>query len=649
MSKNERRRARPSSPGHLAALAVLILILSLATGSAALAQDGPTAQPAAPVADTYTASLVRTINTSGFSPSSPDPAGIAFISSSNRFLISDSEIEEMPTRFNGVNVWETGLSGTVNRTSYTGVYYVNSPLLAFYEPEGVTYNPVDGHLFFVDDDSKEVYEVAAGADGLYVTADDVVTSFDTAAFSSEKPLGVAYAPALKTLFIADYADAAVYKVTPGANNVFDGVAPAGDDQVTSFGTASFGVTALEGIAFNPANGHLYLVGQQPSNMVAVVSTNGVLLWMIDISAALPFNPSDIALAPGSLNPSVTHLYISDRGEDNDENPAENDGRVYEMTLPSTSDNTPPDTTLTATPPNPDSDATPTFSFTGSDPGGSGVAGFQCQLDGGAWFACTSPYTASTLSDGSHTFKVRAVDGASNVDATPASHTWTVDATPPNAANDSGAAFTTNEDTSFTTGNVLSNDSDPGGGTVTLVSFDDKALKGTLSYNGDGTFAYDPAHQFDALGAGQQAQDTFTYTIRDAVGLTDSATVTIIITGANDAAPSISAIPDQVTLAGVPVGPISFTIDDADTPATSLSLAFTTSNPALVDPVNGVTFGGSANARTLVITPKPGNRGTAVITVTVSDGELQTSTSFVLTVNPHRILLPLVFKAQAATN
>ncbi len=317
MNQYSNRPARSSSRGRLAVVAVLILILSLlmsstsATPVAAYAQEVTAAQVLAPEVDVYPATLVHTIDTYLFSPPSPDPTGITYISTSNRLLISDAEVEEMvDTLYDGVNLWETSLSGTVVRTSSTVVF----PNYMFFEPEGVSYNPNNGHLFFADDDQKVVFEVAAGADGSHGTLDDVVTSFDTAAFGSEKPLGVAYSAQLNTLFIADYTDAAVYKVTPGANGVFDGVAPEGDDQVTSFSTASFGVFALEGIAFNPANGLLYLCGQSPNNMVAVVTTDGTLLWMIDISAANPYNPSDMAIAPSSLNPAVTHIYISDRGD-----------------------------------------------------------------------------------------------------------------------------------------------------------------------------------------------------------------------------------------------------------------------------------------------------------------------------------------------
>src|SRR6185312_9578231 len=81
-----------------------------------------------------------------------------------------------------------------------------------------------------------------------------------------------------------------------------------------------------------------------------------------------------------------------------------------------------------------------FTFSGTDTGGSGVASFQCRLDStqaADWATCTSPRNLSSLTDGAHKFEVRAVDQAGNVDATPASLTWTVDTTAPTTSIDSG--------------------------------------------------------------------------------------------------------------------------------------------------------------------------------------------------------------------
>ena len=73
----------------------------------------------------------------------------------------------------------------------------------------------------------------------------------------------------------------------------------------------------------------------------------------------------------------------------------------------TYDTTTPETSITAQPSDPSNDPTPTFSFTGDDTGGSGIASFECQLDGGGYADCTSGDTFGPLADGPHTFDVRA--------------------------------------------------------------------------------------------------------------------------------------------------------------------------------------------------------------------------------------------------
>jgi glucose/arabinose dehydrogenase len=91
----------------------------------------------------------------------------------------------------------------------------------------------------------------------------------------------------------------------------------------------------------------------------------------------------------------------------------------------TADTTPPDTTLTATPPSSTTSTSASFNFTSSEAGGT----FTCTLDG-AQTGCTSPKSYSGLAPGSHTFSVYATDAAGNVDRTPASWTWTVQAASP---------------------------------------------------------------------------------------------------------------------------------------------------------------------------------------------------------------------------
>jgi hypothetical protein len=64
-----------------------------------------------------------------------------------------------------------------------------------------------------------------------------------------------------------------------------------------------------------------------------------------------------------------------------------------------------------------------FKFSSPDPE---ATTFECSLDGGAYYPCSSPENINGLSEGEHTFEVRAVDGAGNADPSPAVWIWTVD-------------------------------------------------------------------------------------------------------------------------------------------------------------------------------------------------------------------------------
>ncbi len=90
----------------------------------------------------------------------------------------------------------------------------------------------------------------------------------------------------------------------------------------------------------------------------------------------------------------------------------------------TVDNASPETTIDSGPAGTVASASASFGFSSSEPG----SRFECSLDAAAFAACTSPRSFSGLADGQHTFRVRAIDLAGNVDATPASRMWTVDST-----------------------------------------------------------------------------------------------------------------------------------------------------------------------------------------------------------------------------
>ena len=100
--------------------------------------------------------------------------------------------------------------------------------------------------------------------------------------------------------------------------------------------------------------------------------------------------------------------------------------------------------------------------------------------------------------------------------------------PPDAINDFGST----DEGGTVVIPVLINDSDPDGDPLSIVSFTQPAL-GSVTQNSDNTFTYNTDGNFEELGNGETANQTFEYTITDGQGGSDTATVTITINGTND--------------------------------------------------------------------------------------------------------------------
>lgn len=97
-----------------------------------------------------------------------------------------------------------------------------------------------------------------------------------------------------------------------------------------------------------------------------------------------------------------------------------------------------------------------------------------------------------------------------------------------------------------------------------------------------------------------------------------------------AAPTITAIGTQSINEDGSTGALPFVIGDTDTPVANLILTTNSSNPAVV-PQGNVVLGGSAENRTITVTPAANAFGSSTITVTVSDGDQQGQRTFVVNV------------------
>jgi hypothetical protein len=189
-------------------------------------------------------------------------------------------------------------------------------------------------------------------------------------------------------------------------------------------------------------------------------------------------------------------------------------RTFTWTVDTTAPAAP---TLTSTPNNPSNSAAPSFSFTGE-----AGATFQCQLDGGALAACTSPKSYTGLTAGSHTFKIRQTDAAGNTGPN-ATYTWTIDLTAPVAPS------------------IAANPANPTNSQSASFSFTGEPGATFACQLDGGSFSACASPQaYASLGAGSH---TFNVRQTDTAGNTSvNATYTWTIDMTAPAAPSITAKP-----------------------------------------------------------------------------------------------------------
>lgn len=158
--------------------------------------------------------------------------------------------------------------------------------------------------------------------------------------------------------------------------------------------------------------------------------------------------------------------------------------------------TPPETTITSAPPDPNTSSTATFSFSASQTG----SAFLCQMDGLDFAPCTSPHSATSLGEGRHRFRVKAVNAAGQIDLTAASHAWSVLQSPPDTT-------------------IETHPADPT--TSTSATFTFSASQGNCTFecslNSSGFASCTSPKTYNGLGEGSH---TFQVRARNQAGMTD---------------------------------------------------------------------------------------------------------------------------------
>ena len=288
----------------------------------------------APASGATEGQFIRATDTAWSTPST-DPTGLTYDAKRKRLLISDSEVDE--TQFwKHRNLFLATKMGTLKATRRL--------TKATVEPEGISWYPKGKSLFVADDDKNAIFRFGRGRDGKIGTRDDKVKKVvDALRYGSTDAEGVTWHSRRGKLDMLIWTDATttkVYELKRGRDHRFG---TRDDVMKRQIVVSSFTIPGLEprhlndpdGVYFDrKATGHLFIVDSKKHFVLETTLAGQFVQWI-----KVPFcrdDPlcrgfSDLVFAPGT-DGSPRHLYLTDRGVDNNVDPNENDGRLYEVEL-----------------------------------------------------------------------------------------------------------------------------------------------------------------------------------------------------------------------------------------------------------------------------------------------------------------------------
>ncbi|MGV6816746.1 MAG: PKD domain-containing protein [Thiotrichales bacterium] len=256
---------------------------------------------------------------------STDPAGVLYDASTGQLIIADSEINEIPEVWDNApwNLFMTTLTGASLEGQYDltvrqGSVYRNK------EPTGIAYCANDGHYYVSNDDNKLVYHYSFDSVNGFTLIDAVSTVGATS-----DPEGITCDPATGKIYVVGGNNINIVVYRYQNSFVLDSII----DLPTTAGIAAGIPSDPEGIAFDITSGHLFVMSND-DDAIFEYTDQGVFIDKFDISgfSPRPKQPQGLAIGPSSVTPGKESFYISDAMVDNNHDPNERDGRIFEAEI-----------------------------------------------------------------------------------------------------------------------------------------------------------------------------------------------------------------------------------------------------------------------------------------------------------------------------
>jgi hypothetical protein len=239
----------------------------------------------------------------------PNPAGLAFSPAANALLVVPSP-------------------GTTDLIAVTfAPDLADSTILAtaLVDPVNMAFDAKFNSLLFWDAGVDELVEIKTGANGFPQPSAEAMTRFNGKPFGATRAQGMTFDPGTGDLFFLvdprPQAEPRIVRITPNTESRFGGPAAEQDGRILNVSLTSLQPSQLRGIAFNPSDGHLYIISPT-EQLLHEVTQEGELLTtrdlssFEDISSSELTNVQNIVFAPSgdqTDNPAIMNLYIADNG------------------------------------------------------------------------------------------------------------------------------------------------------------------------------------------------------------------------------------------------------------------------------------------------------------------------------------------------
>jgi hypothetical protein len=235
----------------------------------------------------------------------PHAAGLAYSPMANIFLMLANDSSVQPG----------GESDNLTMISPFGDLVGSDVLPAIASPVNMAFDGKANRLLLFSTACQELMAIEADQDGYVDPA--AMSHFEAQQFGVQNPQGMAVDPVSGALFILSEANSRIMRIMPDAQGSFDGAAALAEGRISQIDLSRLSLGALRGLAFNPTNGHLYVLNPVRLNLYEVSET-GQLVADRDMSTLdLGFrDPQGIVFAPSADltdDPTQVHLFLMDSG------------------------------------------------------------------------------------------------------------------------------------------------------------------------------------------------------------------------------------------------------------------------------------------------------------------------------------------------